>query len=254
MKIALLSDIHANLPALEAVLEDIDQRKPDLVYCLGDLVGYAPFPNEVVEIIRQRSIPTIAGNHDEFIGVSPHGKQYHVFEEGQSNGSISKTFTNQILTAEARTYLKELPRHFKLDFQFNEETFSFLMVHGSPRKINEYLFEDHDKEDLLSMMQKEKASIMAFGHTHKPFHRILEDETGSHYHAINTGSVGKPKDDDNRACYVLLEITAETSMKNPESLKVDFIRVPYDIEKVAQQIETSPLPDVYADMLRKGNG
>ncbi|MEL7120586.1 MAG: metallophosphoesterase family protein [Bacteroidota bacterium] len=252
MKIALLSDIHANLPALEAVLADIDERNPDQIYCLGDLVSYAPQPNEVVELIRQRKIPTIAGNHDEFIGLSPHGPKLHPIEEGVSNGTISKAYTNQILSFESRTFLKQLPRHFKLDFQFNEEAFSFLMVHGSPRKINEYIFEDHEEEDLLSMMQNEKASILAFGHTHKPFHRILKDEKENYHHAINLGSVGKPKDDDNRACYVMLEITDQTSMKRPDGLKVEFIRVPYDIEKVATQIENSPLPDVYADMLRKG--
>lgn len=254
MKIALISDIHANLPALESVLADIDQRKIDVIYCLGDLVSYAPFPNEVVDIIRQRKIPTIAGNHDEFIGLSPHGKELYTYEEGLSNGNISKVFTNQILSLEARNYLKYLPRHLKLDFQFKEEKFSFLMVHGSPRKINEYLFEDHDEADLLSMMESENASIMAFGHTHKPFHRIMEDKNGSYTHAINLGSVGKPKDDDNRACYVVVEITAATTMKAPDALKVEFVRVPYDIERVATQIEASPLPDVYADMLRKGNG
>lgn len=251
MKIALISDIHANLSALEAVLADIDQRNPDSIYCLGDLVSYAPYPNEVIELVRQRKIPTIAGNHDEFIGLSPHGKEQYVFTEGQSNGVISKTFTNQILSLNARTYLKHLPRHFKIDFQFKEETFGFLMVHGSPRKINEYLFEDHDEADLLAMMQQANVSIMAFGHTHKPFHRILRDETGNHYHAINLGSVGKPKDGDNRACYVLLDISPETTMKNSESLKVEFIRVPYDVESIARQIEASPLPDAYADMLRK---
>ena len=252
MKIALLSDIHANLPALEAVLAEIDRRNPDSIYCLGDLVGYAPYPNEVVEIIRQRKIPTIAGNHDEFIGLSPHGQELYVINEDQDNGTISKTFTNQIISSEARAYLKHLPRYFQIDFQFNDEVFSLLMVHGSPRKINEYIFEDHDKEDLLSMMQQEKASIMAFGHTHKPFHRILEDETENYYHAINLGSVGKPKDNDHRACFVLLEITDETTSKIPDSLKVEFIRVPYDIERVAKQIESSPLPSIYADMLRKG--
>lgn len=254
MKIALISDIHANLPALEAVLEDIEQRKLDIIYCLGDLVSYAPFPNEVIKMIQQQKIPTIAGNHDEFIGLSPHGKELHILEKGLSNGAISKTYTNQILSEESRQYLKQLPHHAAIEFKFNDEKFRFLMVHGSPRKINEYIFEDHNKEDLLSMMQNENAAIMAFGHTHKPFHRILEDENGTYFHAINTGSVGKPKDDDNRACYVVLEITDKTSMKKPESLKVEFIRIPYDIEAVAKPIEASPLPDVYAKMLREGKG
>ncbi len=251
MRIALFSDVHANLPALEAVLASIEQQNPDAVYCLGDLVGYAPYPNEVVEIIRQRKIPTIAGNHDEVIGLSPHGPEQYVIEEGLSNGAISTTFTNQIISSTSRTYLKELPRHFKLDFQFNDDAFGFLMVHGSPRRINEYLFEEHSESDLLAMMKQEKAAIMAFGHTHKPFHRILQDDEGNHYHAINLGSVGKPKDADNRAGYVLMEITSATTLADPESLTVNFIRVSYDIELVAMQIEVSPLPNVYAERLRK---
>jgi len=251
MKIALLSDIHANLPALEATLADIDRKDPDFIYCLGDLVSYAPYPNEVVQIIRQRKIPTIAGNHDEYIGRSEHGKDLHPIHDGMKDGAVSKAFTNQIISAEHRAYLRDLPRHIKLDFQPKEETFSFLMVHGSPRKINEYLLVDHDEQDMIKMMQQAKVSIMAFGHTHKPFHNILKDEQGHHYHAINLGSVGKPKDGDNRACYVMLEITPATSMLTPHSLGVSFIRVSYDVESIAKDVESSPLPSIYADMLRK---
>lgn len=251
MRIALISDIHANLFALNAVLADIDQQDLDLVYCLGDLVSYAPYPNEVIQIIRERKIPTIAGNHDEFIGLSPHGKDLYQVVAGQKDGEVSKAYTNQILSSEGRMFLNQLPRHFKIEFKHQKETFTFLMVHGSPRKINEYIFEDHDQRDLLNMMQTEHASIMAFGHTHKPFHRILQDEDGNHYHAINTGSVGKPKDGDPRACYVIVEIPLITNMKTSKNIKVEFIRIPYDVESIAQQIEESPLPNIYADRLRK---
>ena len=249
MRIALFSDVHANLPAFEAVLADMDQQNLDQVYCLGDLVGYAPFPNEIINEIRKRKIPTIAGNHDEFIGLSPHGKELHPIKEGLKDGAISKAFTNQTITLEGRNYLKLLPGHLKLDFKFHENTFNMLMVHGSPRKINEYIFKDHDEQDLLEMMQQENVSIMAFGHTHKPFHRVIQKDNLC-YHAINLGSVGKPKDGDPSACYVILEITSKTNMQAPDSLKVEFIRVPYDVERVANAIESGPLPDVYADMLR----
>lgn len=252
MKIALFSDIHANLPALKAVLADIDHKKPDLIYCLGDLVGYAPYPNEVIREIRQRKIPTIAGNYDEGIGLASEncGCAYKAPEE-KSNGAISIAYTNSLVLPEERAYLKNLPRHFALDFEFQEQKFKFLMVHGSPRKINEYLFEDRDEKSLRRIMEFGNADIMAFGHTHKPYHRILKNEQDTFRHAINIGSVGKPKDGDNRACYVLLEINPQTSMKNPDSLSVEFVRVPYDFESIAKAIEASPLPDVYADMLRK---
>lgn len=252
MKIALFSDIHANLPSLQAVLANIDSLKPDLIYCLGDLVGYAPYPNEVINEIRKRKIPTIAGNYDEGIGLASDncGCAYKA-EEEKSNGAISIAYTNQIIKPEERAFLKNLPRHFAIDFEHNGEKFKLLMVHGSPRKINEYLFEDRDEKSVMRIMEFGNADIMAFGHTHKPYHRILKNENGTHRHAINIGSVGKPKDGDNRACYVILDINPRTSMKDPESIKVEFIRVSYDFESIAQAIEASPLPNEYADMLRK---
>lgn len=252
MKIALFSDIHANLPALQAVLADIDNRNPDLIYCLGDLVGYGPYPNEVINEIRRRRIPTIAGNHDERIGFysDQFGDVFKV-KDGMDNGEISIAFTNQMLQSEERAFIKNLPRHFAFDFEHNAEKFKFLMVHGSPRKIDEYLFEDMNDKCLLQIMKSANANIMAFGHTHKPYHRILKDDDGLYWHAVNIGSVGKPKDGDNRACYVILEIIPETSMKNPESIQVEFIRVLYDYESIAYKIEMSPLPNIYADMLRK---
>ena len=100
-------------------------------------------------------------------------------------------------------------------------------------------------------MEYGAADILAFGHTHKPYHRILKHENGTFRHAINIGSVGKPKDGDTRACYVILEINPETSMTQADSLKVKFVRVAYDFETIAKAIEASPLPDFYADMLRK---
>ncbi len=253
MKIALFSDIHANLPALQAVLADIDRRNPDFIYCLGDLVGYAPYPNEVVREIRKRKIPTIAGNYDEGIGLASDscGCAYKA-EADKANGAISIAYTNQIMEPEEREFLKNLPRHFAIDFEHNAEKFKFLMVHGSPRKINEYLFEDRDEKSLMRIMEFGNADIMAFGHTHKPYHRVLKNADGQTFrHAINIGSVGKPKDGDNRAGYAILDISPSSSMKNAESISVEFVRVAYNFESVAQAIEASILPNQYADMLRK---
>lgn len=253
MKIALFSDIHANLPALEAVLQDIDQKNPDSIYCLGDLVGYNVWPNEVVREIRKRKIPTIAGNYDFGIGrnINECGCAYKT-EEDKAMGTISISFTNQIMEEGERQYLRTLPAHIRVEFQLNDEKITLLLVHGSPRKINEYLFEDREEKSLLRIMKDAGADIMAFGHTHKPYHRVLVSESDEKlFHAINIGSVGKPKDGNVDACYVMLEIKEGQSDSKVDDISVDFIRVKYDVDRAAKAVEESPLPDQYAAMLRK---
>ncbi|MCX2741797.1 metallophosphoesterase family protein [Pontibacter anaerobius] len=254
MKIAFFSDIHANLPAFEAVLQDLHEKQPDMVYCLGDLIGYNVWANEVVELIRQHRIPTIAGNYDEGVGMnsSDCGCAYKT-EEDKARGNQSINFTNEIISSDNRKYLRELPRHIWVEFQpKEEERLRILMVHGSPRKINEYLFEDRPESSMVRLMEESGADIMLFGHTHKPYHRQLVSEQEQKYkHAINLGSVGKPKDGDPRACYVLLELDENSTAAVAESIKVEFVRVPYDVEQAARAVEESPLPNDFADMLRK---
>lgn len=256
MKIALFSDVHANLPALKAFFRDLDKREVDVIYCLGDLVGYNLWPNEVIELIRKRNIPTIAGNYDYGIGRSSDdcGCAYKTDEE-KANGAISISLTNEMMSDKNRTYLRHLPTHIKVEFQLNEDKLNLLLVHGSPRKINEYLFEDRAEKSLLRILEQADADIMCFGHTHKPYHRILNsaDETNLHFrHAINIGSVGKPKDKDNRGCYVILEIDEKSSIRSKKNITSHFIRFEYDIEKAAKAIEESRLPNAYAENLRKG--
>jgi len=256
MKIALFSDIHANLPALEAFFEDVDKKNPDSIYCLGDLVGYNIWPNEVTHEIIKRRIPTIAGNYDFGIGRMSNecGCAYKTDIE-KDMGKISIGFTNSIMQDEERKYLRTLPAHIKLEFQLNEDKLNLLLVHGSPRKINEYLFEDRDEKSLLRIMEQADADIMCFGHTHKPYHRILHSSIDGkdHFrHAINIGSVGKPKDKDPKGCYVMLSINENSSVVDKESIQVDFIRFQYDVEKAAKAIEDSPLPNEFAEMLRGG--
>lgn len=256
MRIALFSDIHANLPALEACLKSIEEQKPDAVYCLGDLVGYNIWSNEVINEIRRRGIPAIAGNYDQGIGRTSNecGCAYKTGKD-QDMGKISISFTNSIVGDEERKYLRTLPAHIRLEFQLNEDKLNLLLVHGSPRKINEYLFEDREEKSLLRIMEQADADILCFGHTHKPYHRVLpaEPQESTHFrHAINIGSVGKPKDGDPRGCYVLLTINPDSSILNKETVQVEFIRFEYDVEKSAKAVEDSPLPNEYADMLRKG--
>ncbi|WP_315814844.1 metallophosphoesterase family protein [Paraflavitalea speifideaquila] len=254
MNIALFSDIHANLPALEAFLKDVDSRQPDAIYCLGDLVGYNIWPNEVIHEIRKRGIPTIAGNYDFGIGRASDdcGCAYKTDEE-KANGAVSISFTNELVKPEERKYLRTLPAHLRIEFQLNQDKLNLLLVHGSPRKINEYLFEDRDEKSMLRIMQDADADIMCFGHTHKPYHRILGANDNNHFrHAINIGSVGKPKDGNPQGGYVMLHINDNSSITDKNSIQVEFIRFRYDVEKAAKAVEDSPLPNAYAESLRTG--
>lgn len=256
MNIVLFSDIHANLPALEAFFTDMESRKPDAVYCLGDLVGYNIWPNEVINEVRKRGIPTIAGNYDQGIGLMSDecGCAYKT-ETEREMGKISISFTNSVVKTEERKYLSTLPAHIEIEFQLNEHKLTLLLVHGSPRKINEYLFEDREEKSLLRIMEQAGADILCFGHTHKPYHRIVNAGTNgqNHYrHAINIGSVGKPKDGNPQGGYVMLSIDEKSSIVDKDSIAVQFIRFDYDVEKAAKAIENSPLPNEYADMLRRG--
>jgi len=255
MRIALFSDIHANLPALEAFFKDVDARKVDQLYCLGDLVGYNVWPNEVINEVRKRNIPTIAGNYDFGIGRTSDdcGCAYKTDLE-KANGAVSISYTNQVVKQEERDYLKTLPAHIKVEFQLNQDKLNLLLVHGSPRRINEYLFEDRDEKSLYRIMEQADADIMCFGHTHKPYHRVLNN-TGvkDHFrHAINIGSVGKPKDGNPQGGYVILTINDKSGVLYADSIQSELIRFDYDIEKAAGAVEESSLPNDYAESLRKG--
>ncbi|MGN7722292.1 metallophosphoesterase family protein [Chitinophaga sp. 22620] len=256
MKIALFSDIHANLPALEAFFKDVESRKPDAIYCLGDLVGYNIWPNEVIQEIRKRGIPTIAGNYDFGIGRRSDdcGCAYKTDEEKEM-GKISISYTNSIVKDEERQYLRTLPAHIRVEFQLNDAQLTLMLVHGSPRKINEYLFEDREEKSMLRILTDANADILCFGHTHKPYHRVLCTEPGEApkcRHVINIGSVGKPKDGDPRGGYVMLHIDETLSIHDRNSLKVEFVRFEYDVEKAAKAVESSILPNEYGEMLRRG--
>jgi len=256
MKIALFSDIHANLPALEAFFAHLETTKPDAVYCLGDLVGYNTWPNEVIQAIRKRGIPTIAGNYDFGVGRSSDdcGCAYKT-EEDRAMGAQSIAFTNQIINEDERQYLRTLPAHLQLEYQLNNDSLFLLLVHGSPRKINEYLFEDREEKSMIRILEGAHADILFFGHTHKPYHRVFEYEIANQKafrHAINIGSVGKPKDGDARGCYVMLTLEENSSKFVKESIQVVFHRFEYNVEKAALAVENSILPNAYAEMLRKG--
>lgn len=239
MKIVVFSDVHANLPALESFFKDVELINPDAIYCLGDLVGYNVWANEVVSEIRKRKIPTIMGNHDEAL-LNP-----IIIEEQPSN----KGLTRKIVNDDHRNYLINLPRHLSLSFVTNNNPFNLLMVHGSTKSITDYMFVDYQEAEVIEMMEATNTDVLLCGHTHKPFHRIIQS-SGKFKHIINVGSVGKPKDGDARLCYAILELNQVTNSTVADSLKVAFNRVEYDVEKAAKAVEESQFENKLAEALR----
>jgi predicted phosphodiesterase len=216
------------------------ERKLANLYCLGDLVGYGVQPNEVVAAIRQREIPTIMGNYDQGVGHDSNdcGCAYRT-PEARALGDRSIAWSNAHTSAESKSYLQGLGENIPL--QLGE--LRVLLVHGSPRRVNEYLYEDRPAAGLERMLDQAGADVLVCGHTHLPYHRVLS----SGRHVINAGSVGKPKDNDPRACYLALSADGR-------DLSVEFIRVPYDVEEAARAIEATEMPDEFAEMLRRGSG
>lgn len=236
MRVAVLSDIHGNLPALEAVLADIRLRHVDAVYCLGDLVGYAPFPNEVIERIRQAQIPTIMGNYDDGVGFDRGecGCAYRQ-EDERVRGQQSLEWTKARVTGQNKAFLRTLVPEIRTDVDGKR----LLLVHGSPRKMNEYLFEDRPASSFQRLASAANADVIVFGHTHRPYTKLVD---GVWF--VNAGSVGKPKDGNWHACYALLDVRATP----PAS----FVRVPYDVGTVARAIRASELPHGFAVDLERG--
>jgi len=227
---AIVSDIHGNIHALDAVLSDVDAQRPDRVYCLGDLVGYGAFPNEVVERIRERRMPTVIGNYDDGVGFERDecGCAYKE-ETDRELGQRSLEWTKAHTTEENKTFLRGLLPQVRLEADGKR----VLLVHGSPRKINEYLFEDRPLSSFERLAHSSDADVIMFGHTHVPY-----TKSAGGVLFVNVGSVGKPKDGDPRACYALLDLASATP--------VHFRRVAYDIKAAASAIRATELPHKFA--------
>ncbi len=231
MRIAVITDIHGNLTALEAVLAALGSIGVDGIYCGGDLVGYGPHPNEVCALIQDRGIPTIYGNYDYAIArdltdcgcayVTPHDR-----ELGQKSIDWTLAHTN----ARSKAFMSELP--FDLRFAMGNQRIR--LVHGSPRKVNEYLFEDKPESLYNRLAGSAECDVLVFGHTHKPW---IHTYGGVQF--VNCGSVGKPKDGDPRAAFAILELVDGRVVGSIE-------RVPYDAEAVAREVEAVGLPSEFA--------
>lgn len=231
---AVFSDVHGNLPALEAILADIEARPIANTICLGDLVGYGPSPNEVALLVRGRGIPTLMGNYDQGIGFETGdcGCVYKT-DEQRAEGAVSLAWTQEVVTAEVRAYLRALEDHLLLRTAAGD----LLAVHGSPRRINEYLFEDRPAPAMERLARAYPYPAILCGHTHVPYTRSLGETT-----FVNVGSAGRPKDGDWRACYALVDpgkLAAEAPF-------VEFVRVPYDYPRLLDLLAATPLVTTFA--------
>ncbi|MDF2547826.1 MAG: metallophosphoesterase family protein [Anaerosolibacter sp.] len=233
MKFAVISDIHGNMDALEMVLKDIEQNGIHKVYCTGDLVGYGPYPNEVIENIRSRQIPTLQGNYDKRVGEEL--SKADIKDKSAMDPSAQvRHWTQEHTSMENKKWLKELPKQLSIE----EEGKKILLVHGSTRRNNEYLYEN--SEELEEIAENAEFDVLIFGHTHKPFHQVVK---GIHF--INAGSVGKPKhaQGDSRVTYIIVDVTEE-------HVTAEVRYIAYDYEKAAKAMIDAGLPVKFADNLR----
>jgi len=244
MRYALISDIHANLPALEAVLRDIAGRAVDATYHLGDLVGYAPWPNETVARLLDSRVPGIAGNYDSTVGTDyKHCGCKYEDPKQEEQSHLSFAWTKAHTSPEVKRYLAGLP--FRLDLKplgGHAPGPTVVLVHGTPTLNTLYWTEDRPDSFCLKMAEHAGAKagdVIAFGHTHTSWHREVEGIL-----FVNTGSVGRPKDGDWRAGYVILDINSVPH--------IELVRVEYDVDKAMRGILASKLPADFAEYLRTG--
>ena len=248
MRYALISDIHGNLPALDAVLADVDRRSDvDAVYHVGDLVGYGPWPNAIVDRLLERNISGVAGNYDSTVAADhSHCGCRSESPRQEELAQASFEWTRRQVTERTRRYLASLP--FRLDLRpLGGHTAgpTISLVHSTSVNNLVYLTEDRSDEFLSKIARQANLSpgdALCFGHTHRPWHRVVG---GIHF--VNTGSVGRPKDGDWRAGYVLLDVTGE-----PPTITAEFVRLEYKIESTIGAIAEAGLPEEFGEFLIKG--
>ncbi len=243
MRIAVISDIHANLYALEAVLAQIDRDPPDEIWCLGDTVGYGPHPNECCELVRKRSALTLVGNHDLVaLGASDIG-----VEDFNPEAGAASIWTSEQLTDETREFLAGLQPQATRD--------GFELFHGSPSDpVWDYVIDPYSAADALA---RTEAPIVLVGHSHVPLAISLDDgelgggvaaadfatPLGTKRWLLNPGSVGQPRDGDPRAAFLRL---------NPEAGEARFERIAYPVARTQAEIRERGLPDSLAERLAHG--
>jgi len=238
-RIAIFSDLHGNSAAAAATLAAIDAAAPDAVYCLGDLVGYGAHPNETAALVRDRAIPTIMGNYDDGVGFDRDDCGCAYKDHGEeARGQQSLFWTRGVTTDDTKGYLRSLVPEIRLE----AEGHRLRLVHGSPRRMNEYLFADRDPRSLERIARGADCDVLVFGHTHQPWVKEIAGVL-----MVNEGSVGKPKDGDPRAAWALFDLAPG------EPPAVEIRRVPYDVTAMAAAIRAADgLPDRFARDIESG--
>lgn len=230
MNIAVISDIHGNIFALKAVLEDIKNRNVDTIICLGDLVGYGPFPNEVIDLIRKEDILVIMGNYDAAVVCN----DIKYIQDNQLNRSFALPWSVNEVNENNKKYLKRLPEDITVVDKGKIITF----IHGSIRSINEYLKEDSKEAE--EVMKEYDGDILVCAHTHLPYMKKYGEKL-----LINDGSVGKPKIGRPNATYGILTC-------DKDIIGFEIIEISYEYEKTIKAMEERNFPKEIIDSLRTG--
>ncbi len=235
MKVALIGDVHANLPALEAVLNHAHEQGVEAIWNVGDFVGYGAFPDEVVRRLKQEEALSIVGNYDsKVLRFKKKQKQWRKKKRLEKYLAFMWAYKN--LSKKSRKYLRFLSKEMRIKVKGRR----VLLTHGSPKSSEEHLAPDTPDEYLRELAQIAQADVIICGHSHRPFVRQVD---GVWF--INTGSVGRPDDGDPRACYAILEIDSE-------SIQVQHYRLEYDVERAVAAIRENELPEAFAQMLLQG--
>ncbi len=236
MKIAIFGDIHGNIEALKTAYHEAQIIKADKIYHLGDVGGYAPFVNEVVDFLIEHGIDGVQGNYDETVANDREhcGCKYEDPVQAEMT-QLSFEWTKKHASMKSKEYMKKLPS----EISFTDSGRKVKLFHATPNKNNLYWYEERPEKFFKEMAEKTDADVFIYGHTHKPYRKDIGGKI-----FINAGSVGKPKDGDPRACIAVIEVTSE-------SVAADFIRVQYDVEKTAAAIIESGLPPYFAEKLKK---
>lgn len=237
MKIGILGDIHGNLEALKAAYQEAVFRSTEKIYHLGDLGGYAPFVNEVIDFLIEHEISGVQGNYDETVGNDREhcGCKYENPIQAEMS-ALGFEWTKKHASEKSKDYMRKLP--FEISLIVNDKR--LMIFHATPNKNNLYWYEERPERFFEEMAEKVNADILIYGHTHKSYKKDIGGKV-----FINAGSVGKPKDGDTRACVTLVEVTGG-------DVKTEFVRVSYDIEKAASAIIESGLPPYFAEKLKEG--
>jgi predicted phosphodiesterase len=255
---AVLSDIHSNIEALSVVMADIEKRGIKTIYCLGDVVGYGPNPRECLDLMIEKSKWCVLGNHDYAVFYEPTNFNYGAEQASFWTRNVLESEEDKELGDKRWSFLGELPMRRTLEAKLGPTSAVIDFVHASPRKpVNEYIFPDDVYTNPMKVrLLFEKIQHVCFvGHTHMPGVFLDEpdfyppDELGGTYPIINEekaiiniGSVGQPRDKDNRAGYVYVEDN-----------RVQFVRLEYDFETTMSKIyEIDQLDNFHADRLRDG--